>query len=272
MPAVLDVATRFLNVAGGRPLPDEPPGFSLMPAPRKSARGRERDALILCLGLRGRDEVPLERYDPLLDLAANIFFGSPGSVTSALRQAVMAVNQKMLDDNLPTGAAQIQGGLLAAALRDEDFYAVQGGPGLLLVARPTGHERFPNTPSRPLGLSNNVEALYYHTQLAVGDFLCFSNAPGRGWTDIALLGLGNLASLAAVSDRLRETAGGDAAALIGRVVDEQAAAALIAAAGGPARQTAPAGPGAPTQPGRPESVVTQTPVTPTPPVAAANGE
>src|SRR5579859_7583605 len=110
MTAVLDVATRFLNVAGGRPFPDEPLGYSLMPAPRKSARGRERDALILCLGLRGRDEVLPEQYDALLDLAASIFFGSPGSVTSALRQALMAVNQKMLDDNLSRGAGQIQGG------------------------------------------------------------------------------------------------------------------------------------------------------------------
>src|SRR5262245_32202973 len=98
MPAALDVATRFLNVAGGRPSPDEPHGFSLMPAPRKAARGRERDALILCLGLRGRDAPP-ERGDALLDLAANTFFGSPGSVTAALRLAVTAVNQKMLDDN-----------------------------------------------------------------------------------------------------------------------------------------------------------------------------
>lgn len=230
MPAALDVATRMLNVAGGRLLPDEPPGFSLMPAPRKAARGRERDALILCLGLRGREAVAPERYDALLDLAANTFFGSPGSVTSALRQAVIAVNQKMLDDNLAAGGAPKHGGLIAAALRDADFYVVQGGPGLLLVARPAAHERFPNAPTRPLGQSNTVDALYFHTQLAVGDFLCFSNAPARGWTDIALVGLGNLADLGAVAERLRETAGSDAVALIGRVVDEQAAAQLIAAA------------------------------------------
>src|SRR5579859_1662173 len=271
MTAVLDVATRFLNVAGGRPLPDEPLGYSLMPAPRKSARGRERDALILCLGLRGRDEVLPEQYDALLDLAASIFFGSPGSVTSALRQALMAVNQKMLDDNLSRGAGQIQGGLLAAALRDADFYAVQGGPGLLLVARPTGHERFPTAASRPLGLSNTVEALYFHTQLAVGDFICLSNAPGRGWSDIALLGLGNLASLAAVSDRLRETAGGDAAALIGRVVDEEAAAQLIAAASGPGRPAAPTAPSrppaAPTTPSAPSAPPTPTAISPAEPTA-----
>ncbi len=269
MSAVLDVATRFFNVAGGRLLPDEPSGYSLMPAPRKAARGRERDALILCLGLRGREAIPPERYDALLDLAADTFFGNSGSVTSALRQALLAVNQKLLDDNLAAGGAPTHGGLIAAALRDADFYTVQGGPGLLLVARPAGHERFPNAPSRPLGQSNTVDALYFHTQLAVGDFLCLSNAPARGWTDIALLGLGNLADLGAVANRLRETAGGDAAALIGRVVDEVAAAQLIAAANSAATGApAPARP-APTPPAIPvaPAETTTVPVAPshTPP-------
>src|SRR5258707_1847457 len=136
MPAALDVATRLLNVAGGRLLPDEPLGYSLMPAPRKAARGRERDALILCLGLRGREAAPPERYDALLDLAANTFFGSSGSVTSALRLAVTAVNQKMLDDNLAAGGAPQHGGLIAAALRDPEFFVVPVRPGLLLLAPP----------------------------------------------------------------------------------------------------------------------------------------
>lgn len=260
MPAALDVATRLLNVAGGRLLPDEPLGYSLMPAPRKAARGRERDALILCLGLRGREAVAPERYDALLDLAANTFFGSSGSVTSALRQAVTAVNQHMLDENLAAGGSPLQGGLIAAALRDADFYVVQGGSGLLLVARPAGHERFPNAPTRALGQSNTVDALYFHTQLSVGDFLCFSNTPARGWTDIALVGLGNLADLGAVAERLRETAGSEAAALIGRVVDEEAAAQLIATAnaaantaGGPAAPARPTAPTPTTTPAKPPS-------------------
>ena len=240
MPTELDVATHLLNVVGGRSLPDQPPGFSMLLAPRKAARGRERDALFLCLGLRGREAPTPERYDALLDLAASTFFGSPGSITAALRQAVIAVNQKLLDENLASGAVPLQGGLLATALRETDFYAVQGGPGLLLIARPAGHERFPTAPSRPLGQSNTVEALYFHTQLARGDFLCLSNTPARGWSDIALLGVGNLADLPAVAERLRETAGGDAVALLGQVVDERASAqAPVTPAAGPARQPPP---------------------------------
>ena len=215
MTDLLDVTAQWLNVSGGRATSDEPPGFLSLTAPRKAARGREKDALFLCLGLRAREAPAPEQYDELLQLAAQTFYGSPGSVTSALRVALAAVNQRLLDTNLGA-SAPTQGGLVAAVLRGADFYAVQGGPGLLLVIRPTGHERFPQTPTRPLGQSNTPDALYFHTSVTSGDYFCFSSQPPRGWTDIAMVGLGNLTSLEAVAERLRETAGPEAAALLGR--------------------------------------------------------
>jgi hypothetical protein len=57
MSPVLEAATSLLNVAGGHPLPDEPAGFAVLAAPRKSARGREQDTLFLCLGLRAREAI-----------------------------------------------------------------------------------------------------------------------------------------------------------------------------------------------------------------------
>ena len=245
MSPVLEAVTRLLNVAGGHALPDDPAGFAVLAAPRKAARGREQDALFLCLGLRARDAIAPERYDELLNLAAVTFFGSPGSVTSALRQAVIAVNQKLLDNNLsagqPGGAPPMQGGLIAASLREADLYAVQAGPGQVLVARPAGHERFPHTASRPLGLSNTIEAQYFHTQAAPGSYFCLSSAAPRGWTDIALVGLGNLPDLEAVAARLTETTGGDAAALLGRFEAEGAPAPVpLEVAARQARQSASA--------------------------------
>jgi len=247
MPDPFDIAAHPLHVSGGRLSPDEPPGFATITPPRKAARGREKDTLILCLSLKAREALPSESYDALLELAAATFFGSPGSVTAALRQALAAVNQKLLDDNLAggqaTGGAPAQAGLLGAALRGADFYAVQSGPGLLLVGRPTGHERFPQTSTRALGQSNTLEASYFHTTVSAGDYLCFSNAPARGWTDIALVGLGNLAGLPAVVERLRETAGSEAAALVLRLE----AAAIPAAPGipiAPAESAAPSTPAA----------------------------
>ena len=89
----LDVTAHLLHVSDGRLVTDEPPGFLTLSAPRKAARGREKDTLLLCLGLKAREAVPAERYDALLELAAQTFYGSPGSVTSALRLALGAGRQ-----------------------------------------------------------------------------------------------------------------------------------------------------------------------------------
>jgi hypothetical protein len=217
MPERLEADTSLLNISGGRPLPEDPPGFGAFAPPRKTARGREKDMLFLCLGLRSRAPVPPERYSELLDLAAATFFGSTGSITSALRQALAAVNQNLLDANANLRAgAPVQGGLVGAALRGEDFYAVQCGPGIVVAAHRAGVEHFPSLPSRPLGLSDNLDALYFHTVVREGEYFALSPSALSGWTDAALSGLGGLATLSGVAERLKETAGGDFAAMVGR--------------------------------------------------------
>ncbi|MBF8283822.1 MAG: hypothetical protein HW378_2737, partial [Anaerolineales bacterium] len=215
MPERFEADTSLLNISGGRPLPEDPPGFGAFAPPRKTARGREKDTLCLCLGLRSRVPIPPERYTALLDLAAATFFGSTGSITAALRQALAAVNQNLLDANIITGAP-VQGGLICAALRGEDFYAVQCGPGLVVAAHRAGVERFPNLPSRPLGLSNNLDALYFHTAVREGEYFALSSSAPSGWTEAALAGVGGLATLSNVAERLKEAAGGDFTALVGR--------------------------------------------------------
>ncbi len=215
MPERFEADTSLLNISGGRPLPEDPPGFGAFAPPRKTARGREKDTLFLCLGLRARAPLAPQRYAELLDLAAATFFGSAGSITAALRQALAAVNQNLLDANINTGAP-VQGGLICAALRGEDFYAVQCGPGLVIAAHRAGVERFPNLPSRPLGLSNNLDALYFHTAVREGEYFALSSSAPSGWTEAALLGVGGLATLSSAAERLKEAAGGDFMAMIGR--------------------------------------------------------
>ncbi len=215
MPDHFDADTSLLNVAGGRPLPEDPPGFGAFAPPRRAARGREKDALFLCLGLRSRATIAPERRTELLDLAAATFFGSTGSITAALRQALAAVNQNLLDANVNTGAP-VQGGLICAALRGEDFYAVQCGAGMVVAAHQAGLERFPNLPSRPLGLSNTLDAHYFHTAVREGEYFALTSSAPAGWSDAALSGLGGLATLSHVAERLKETSGGDFTAMVGR--------------------------------------------------------
>lgn len=239
----------LLNVAGGRPLTAEPPGLVSFTPPRKAARGRERDVLLLSIALRARSPLPAEqaaeRQAALAQLAAAAFYGAPGSVTAAARQALMAVNQRLLEDNLRDGAPQ-QGGLICAVLRGRDFYAVLSGPGSLLVAHPAAVERFASPASRPLGLSDVLDAQYFHTQVDAGDYLVLSQT--AQWTETSVAGLGSLGTTSAVAERLREAGGLDFTALLARLEPEgtletsPAPAPLPAGGPGPnARASAPAG-------------------------------
>lgn len=219
----LDIA--FLHLVAGRPVPDPPPGLAAFGAPRRAARGRERDTLLLCLQLRARGAaVGEDRYAPLLTLAAATFFGTPGSVTAAARQAILAVNKQVLEGNLRAGAP-VQGSLICAVLRGTDLYAVQAGPGVLLAARPDAVERG-LAGGRPLGLSDVVEAQYFHTTIGLGDYIALS--ANAAWREADLAGLGGLATLSLAAERLKLTAGGAFTGLLARVEAEGAVGALAA--------------------------------------------
>lgn len=199
MSASLEADTCVLQVSSGQSQGEEPPGLAVFSAPRRAARGREKDALYLCLYLRGRTPPPADKYTELLNLATQTFFGSPGSVTSALRQAMSAVNQKLLTDNLMTAAgAPAQGGLVAAVLRGTDLYGVQSGPGMVLVAHRQTVERFPSLASRSLGLSQTPDVQYFHTLVQAEEYFCLCNTTPDGWDEKALTGLGGLTTLTLV--------------------------------------------------------------------------
>lgn len=221
MPLALDIASQTLQLMGGRVLEGDPVGFAQHAAPRKAARGREKDTLLVCLSLRSRGAVLPERYTDLTDLAASTFFNNPGTVTAALRQACLVVNQRLLDLNLREGTPT-QGGLVGAVLRNDDkaeakdFYAVQCGLGALLMARGLSVEKFPTETGRPLGLSNAPDLHYFHTTVAEGEYLCLASALPAAWNEVTLAGLGNLATLSAVVERLQETSDGDVSAWVGR--------------------------------------------------------
>lgn len=213
----LTLATAWLNLAPGAV--ETPPGLGLFNAPRKTARGREKDVLLVGLSLRGRTPPPPTKFQTLVTLTTTTFFNTPGTVTAALRQAVTVVNQTLLDENLRANAeaGPLQGGLICAVVHGPNVYVSASGPGLFLLARPDGVEPFPTAAPRPLGSSHTPDAQYFHATLNAGDYCALSNAPAKGWGAATLLGLGNLTTLSAVVERLKNTAQGEGAALIVRV-------------------------------------------------------
>ncbi len=236
MPVRLEPDYVLLNVAGGVALDEAAPGLAVTAAPRRAARGREKDVLFLCLTLRSRNPLADARYAQLLELAASTFFSQAGSVTAAARLAVMAVNKAVLDGNLREGTP-LQGGVTVGVLRGNDFYATLVGPGAVVVARGIGLQRFPALVGRPLGVSDNCEVQYFHTAVEPGDYIALS--PNAAWPEAALAGLGGLSTLSGVVDRLKATAGGDFSAIALRLEAEGAGAPVTAQAVHPAPPTRP---------------------------------
>ena len=221
MPLEADIA--YVHLLDGIRQPEVPSGFMVRSAPRRAARGRDRDLLVLAVYAGTASSVSL------IELAANVYFGTPGSVTSAAREAMGAVNAKLLDTNrFPPVSGPVTCGLTCAVLRADDLYIAQAGPGQCAVLRAEAAERFPDIgrdPAPPLGQRPAPEVQYFHTTLAAADTLLLAEQFPMGWHSTALAALHTTGLESAVA-RLTRLAGpqANAQALVARFVTPEAAA------------------------------------------------
>lgn len=214
MSDVLTADVSLVNVVAGRVAETPPTQVAVFEPPRKTARGREHDALLVGVFLQARKEaVPANREPALIQLAAETFYGAAGSVTAALRQALNACAQRLLDLNLQDGLP-VQGGLVCACLRENHLYAVFSGPALVWAAHKTTLERSPVFVGRALGTTQTPDLAYFHTEMAAGDYLALM--PAAAWSDTGLAGVGELTTLRAVTERIAEN-GVTAPLLLARV-------------------------------------------------------
>lgn len=223
----LEADVAYLHLIDGIRQPDVPPGFAVRAAPRRCARGRDRDLLLLGLYL---DSAP----PSIIDLTAEVFFGTPGSITAALRATVVAVNNKLLELNrlapdsnnrgLATTGASLSGGLTCAVLRENELYVAQSGPGQIVIVHPRAVERFPETSreAQLLGLGGSPDVQYFHTNVAPADYVLLTRKAPEGWESKSIATLSNTGLESAIA-RLTRLAGKEAAAMIARLATEGAA-------------------------------------------------
>ncbi len=239
----LEADVAYLHLINGIRQAEVPTGFAVRAAPRRAARSRDRDMLILGLYLSSPSQADW------LDYIASVYFGTPGSVTAATRAAVSALNNKLLDTNRPLGEDAVSGGLSCTVLRGNELYVAQSGPGQVFILHPNAVEHFPDAShqSRPLGLGQTPDVQYFHTSVAAADYLLLTRAAPAGWESNSITNLPSTSLESAVA-RLTRLSGtdGNARALVARFVVE----------------------GIP--PARPRSVITAAPLPPTaPPTPAA---
>lgn len=213
-----DVA--LLHLAGGAARVAHPPGTLAQAAPRRCARGRAGEFFFISLGFIGSEPLPAGFADHLASLAAEMYFGTPGSVTAALREAASIVNDRLLDANQEADAhGDLQGKMVAAVLRQGDLYLAQCGPAQAILIRPGHVTRLTSeeAASRPLGISMAPYVRYHHFELKAGDLFILSTAAPDQWSDATLSGLATLEPTQAV-DRLAAAGTQDLTGLLARVV------------------------------------------------------
>lgn len=189
-----------------------PPGLMVFAPPRKAARGRERDTLLISLRISGNAPVSQEDYEKLSSQAAAVFHSTHGALTTALLAAAESIHRSLADRNLSTtGRGQYVIGLLTlAVLREMQLTLLQCGPTHVLAFRRGQTRRLhdPVLAGNGLGLGQSVGRYFSQLTLQPGDRLLLCASLPTAWQD-ALGSDRGLTAIESTRKRLMTLAEGD---------------------------------------------------------------
>ena len=170
----------------------EIPGLHVASAPRRPARGRDRDKLVLYFNLTGGTLAPPEQLGSLLAGFAKTYYQTSGTVTTALRAAAESVNRYLLDRNLRSGStgSQVVGMLTQVVMRDDRISLAQSGPthAFVITSQRVQHHFDPHLSGRGLGLTRTTNIRFSQIDLQANDALVLSSDPPTHWTAAMLQG------------------------------------------------------------------------------------
>ncbi len=148
----------------------EMPGLLLLQPPARAARSRREDQLVVYVALSGRQAVEDERVRAMVARAAETFYQTSGSVTTALRAAAAALNEALRRMNAAhSGEGQFLVGRAAlAALRREAVYLLLSGPVQVFALTADGLQTLQadERAARGLGVSQAVPHSLARVELA----------------------------------------------------------------------------------------------------------
>jgi hypothetical protein len=161
------------------------PGLLAQNPPKRTARGRENDRLLIYLNLAGNIPFSGEEYAQVTAKLAERFYQTSGSLTFALKSSIEALNTVLAERNMKTtGQGKYAIGVLVlAALRGDLLYIVQAGPTRVHWLGAHGVKPFydPSLAGKGLGLSQNTRMYFAQAQLSPGDLLVMSANQPKEW-------------------------------------------------------------------------------------------
>ena len=215
---MLDTTLYLLNLENGTEKAALP-GLISMSAPRRAARGRENDTLIVLLAFNGNAPLRDESLSNWLTKKAEEYFKTSGTVTFAIKTFVDNLNGDLMERNLrraQTGAA-LSASLSLAVLRRESLYLVNFGSAHAYFANALESADFSDGDysGRGLGVNQMLTCRFAQREIKPEDVLVMSCQPPSVWNDATLAGCTAL-STEAVSRRLTSQVGPDLKAVLVR--------------------------------------------------------
>ena len=196
MAADFDLNLLALYRIQGQELPQIPGLLTMLP-PKRAARGREEDRLLVYLTLSGNTRFPTAEYNQIVGRITQRFYQTSGSLTSAIRTAAGELNQSLLKRNLRSAGKgeYVVGRLILAVLRSTQFLFAQCGPTHVfhLTGVETRHIHDEQIAGRGLGISQSTPLYFAQVDLHAGDLLVLCPNLPTGW-DSTLLGERNVSS------------------------------------------------------------------------------
>jgi hypothetical protein len=174
----------------GQEIPHIPGLLTMMP-PKRAARARKDERLLVYLILSDNTRFPSAEYSQIISRVTQRFYRTSGSLTSALRTATGELNQSLLNRNLhATGKGElIVGRLILGAMRGTQFLFTQCGPTHVfhLTGVETRQIHDEQIAGRGLGISQATPLYFAQVDLHAGDLLVLCPNLPKGW-DTTLFG------------------------------------------------------------------------------------
>ena len=175
-----------IHLRQGRNLPD-PIGIQAFSPPRRAARGREEDILILSLNFSDPDGLPDDLIQTWTEHLSYTFYKTGGTVTAALRSLIETLNLTLMERNIKTATEglSVTGSVNLAVIHRRSLYIAQCGQTHAFVLSHQGlaHHCDSSGSDRGLGISRTPTIRYYQDDLGAGAYYFTTTTPLDGWQE-----------------------------------------------------------------------------------------
>lgn len=167
----LEPTVATLRVVDGVARANEATLARSLSAPSRAVRSRGGDRLSLLFSPAGDGSPHLCRE--VVELVAQTYWSTPGSVTAALRRSISVANRHLFEHNLNAGRSdRCYGGLTCAVLRDQDLFLLTAGPAWACVLQDQDLRCFPRGEKLAyLGIGPVPDVRLHHVFASPGDTL-----------------------------------------------------------------------------------------------------